>query len=138
VAEPIPEEDPMTEQRHDPTTDATHPGMLDPTTRAVAGLALAVVGLMGQNVVQVGVQLLLVGAGSGDPKRYFVASAVGALLPLVLALWLAWGPARGAVAGWSTYVARAAVVVALVGAAGAALMVLGGLLSDSLGGLIPM
>ncbi len=130
----------MTEQHHD-LDDAIatgRPTLLDPTSRAVAGLALAVVGLMGQNVVQVGVQLLLVGAGSGDPERYFVASAVGALLPLVVALGLAWGPARGPVVGWPTYVARAAVVVALVGVAGAGLMVVGGLLSGSMGGLIPM
>lgn len=122
-------------------TPSAGPTMLDPTTRAVAGLVLAVVGLMGQNVVQVGVQLLLVGgSGSGSPTRYFVASAVGALLPLVLALGLAWGPARGAVTGWSTYAARAAVVVALVGVAGAVLMIVGGVLSGSRGGigLIPM
>ena len=130
----------MTEHAPDLSGDTAteRPNLLDPTSRAVAGLALAVVGLMGQNVVQVGVQLLLVGAGSGDPTRYFVASAVGALLPLVLALWLAWGPARGPVTGWPTYVARAAVVVAIVGVAGAGLMVLGGLMSDSMGGLIPM
>jgi hypothetical protein len=117
------------------------PTLLDPTTRAVAGLVLAVVGLMGQNLVQVGTQVLLVGGGgSGSPTRYFVASAVGALIPLVLALWLAWAPARGAVGGWSTYVARAAVVVALAGVAGAALMLVGGVLSGSRGGvgLIPM
>ena len=32
---------------------AGRPSLLDPASRAVAGLALAVVGLMGQNVVQV-------------------------------------------------------------------------------------
>lgn len=133
----------MTEPTPDLAGDAVaaRPTLLDPTTRAAAGLALAVVGLMGQNVVQVGTQVLLVGgSGSGGPTRYFVASAVGALLPLALALGLAWGPARGPVTGWSTYAARAAVVVALVGVAGAVLMVLGGLLSGSRGGmgLIPM
>ena len=131
----------MSEQHQDVAGSTTPAGgLLDPTTRAVAGLALAVIGLMGQSVVQVGVQVLLVGAGgSGNPRTYFVASAIGALLPLVLALWLAWAPARGPVTGWSTYVARAAVVVALVGVAGAALMLLGGLLTDGLGGgLIPM
>lgn len=129
----------MTEPRHDLTNEAT-PGLLDPTTRAVAGLALAVVGLMGQNVVQVGVQVLLVGAGgSGNPRTYFVASAIGALLLPVAALALTWAPARGAMTGWSTYVARAAVVVAAVAVAGAVLMALGGLLTDGLGGgLVPM
>ena len=121
-------------------TEAGRPTLLDPRSRAVAGLALAVVGLMGQNVVQVGTQLLLVGAGSSSPDRYFVASAVGAVLPLAVALWLAWGPARSAPVGWPTHLARAAVVVALVGMAGAALMLLGGLLSGmtSGSGLIPL
>lgn len=130
----------MTEP-HDPTVTTTAaPTLLDPTSRAVAGLALAVVGLMGQNVVQVGVQVLLVGAGgSGNPRTYFVASAIGALLLPVAALVLAWAPARGATTGWSTYVARAAVVVAAVAVAGAVLMALGGLLTDGLGGgLVPM
>ena len=123
------------------TAAAGRPSLLDPASRAVAGLALAVVGLMGQNVVQVGTQVLLVGGGgSSSPTRYFVASAVGALLPLAVALWLAWGPARTATTGWATYVARAAVVIALVGVAGAGLMLLGGLLTglSSGGGLIPM
>ncbi|HEX4976640.1 MAG TPA: hypothetical protein VFV40_02130, partial [Nocardioides sp.] len=114
---------------------------LDPASRAIAGLALAAIGLMGQNLVQVGTQILLVGgSGSGGPERYFVATAIGALLPLACALWLAWGPARGAVAGWATHVARAAVVVTLVGVAGAVLTLLGGLLSGltSGSGLIPM
>ena len=133
----------MTERTHDLNDDtaAGRPTLLDPASRAVAGLALAVVGLMGQNLVQVGTQVLLVGGGgSSSPLRYFVANAVGALLPLAVALWLAWGPARGPVAGWATYVARAAVVVALVGLAGAGLMLLGGLLTGMRGGvgLIPM
>ena len=131
----------MSEQHHDVAGNATPTGgLLDPTTRAVAGLVLAVIGLMGQNLVQVGTQLLLVGAGSSSPDRYFLASAAGALLPLAAALWLAWGPARGTVTGWATHLARAAVVVALVGVAGAALMLLGGLLSGvtSGSGLIPM
>ena len=126
----------MTERPDDlPGGTTPAPTLLDPTTRAVAGLALAVIGLMGQNLVQVGTQVLLIGGGSGDPTRYFVASAVGALVPVALALWLAWGPARGAVTGWSTSVARAAVVVALVGVAGAVLMIVGGLLSGSRGGM---
>ena len=130
----------MTERSDDlPGGTTAAPTLLDPTTRSVAGLALAVVGLMGQNLVQVGTQVLLVGGGgTGGPARYFVASAVGALLPLGIALWLAWTPARGPVTGWPTYLARAAVVVALVGVAGAGLMLLGGLISDSMGGLIPM
>ncbi len=131
----------MTEPTDDlPGGTTAAPTLLDPTTRAVAGLALAVVGLMGQNVVQVGVQVLLVGGGgSGSPSRYFVASAVGALLVPVAALLLAWAPARGAVTGWPTYVARAAVAVAVVAIAGAVLMALGGVLTDGMGGgLIPM
>jgi hypothetical protein len=131
----------MTEP-HDPSVTTTAvPTLLDPASRAVAGLALAVVGLLGQNVVQVGTQVLLVGGGgSSSPTRYFVASAVGALIPLVAALWLSWGPARSAITGWSTYVARAAVVVALVGVAGASLMLVGGLLTGMTagGGLLPL
>ena len=134
----------MTEPHDAPRSTATaadgRPTLLDPASRAVAGLALAVVGLMGQNVVQVGTQLLLVGGGgSSSPTRYFVASAVGALLPLAVALWLAWGPARGVAVGWPTHLARAAVVIALVGVAGAALMLVGGLVTgvSSGGGLIP-
>jgi len=58
----------MSEQHQDLAGSATPAGgLLDPTTRAVAGLALAVVGLMGQNVVEVGVQLLLVGGGGLVP-----------------------------------------------------------------------
>jgi hypothetical protein len=130
----------MSEQHQDVAGSTTPTGgLLDPTTRAVAGLVLAVVGLMGQNLDQVGTQVLLVGGGgTGDPTRYFIASAVGALLPLAVALGLTWGPARGPVIGWPTHLARAAVVVALVGVAGAALMLVGGLTSDITGGLLPL
>ena len=130
----------MTEYTDRPADPATgRPSLLDPATRSVAGLVLAVAGLLGQNVVQVGTQVLLVGGtGGGGPSRYFLASAIGALLPLAAALWLAWGPARSAHVGWPTHLARAAVVVALVGVVGAALMLVGGLTSDITGGLIPM
>ena len=107
------------------------PDRLDPGTRAIAGLVLAVAGLLGPNLLQTGLQVLVGdGVSMGDPTAYFVASAVGAAIPLALAIWLAAPPARSDGPGWTTSLARSAVVVAVVGLAGAVLMVVGALLGD--------
>jgi len=105
-------------------------GLLTPSSRAVAGLALAVAGLLGQNVLSTGLQLVLMGgSGPSDIWLYTLAMGLGAALPAVLALVLVWGQARAAAGpGWSPHVARAAVAVALLALVGAALTVLGGLL----------
>lgn len=115
----------MTGTNPPPPGDRT--GLLDPGTRAVAALVLAVAGLLGTNVVQAAVQLLIGGVGGGDPRTWFAATALGTAVTLGLALWLAREPARDQLAGWTTVLARAAVVVSVVGLAGAVLTLLGAL-----------
>jgi hypothetical protein len=102
--------------------------MLDPMTRALAGLVLAVVGLMGPNVFVSGVQLLAEGRFGGGPATYMFWLAVASAVPLGLGLWLALEPARAGAAGWVASVARAALVVAAVGLAGSVLLLVGSLL----------
>jgi hypothetical protein len=94
----------------------------------VAGLALAVAGLLSGNILATGLQLLLVGDGSGDLGPYAMALGAGAALPAVIALFLVREQARGPVSGWPGHVSRAAAVVAFLVLVGAALAVLGGLL----------
>lgn len=111
------------------STPSPDPGLLTPTSRAVAGLALAVAGLLGGNTLSGGLQVLAqAGPEAGDPGLLGVVLGISTAVPAVLALLLTWAPARGSGATWQAHVSRAAVVVAVLVLVAAALMVLGGLL----------
>lgn len=107
-------------------------GLLTPSSRAVAGLALAVAALMGQNVLTTGIQLLVMGPGGGGPTSYVIALGVAAALPAVLAMLLAWPVARDRAGGWPGHLAGAAVLVAVVALGGAAMALVGALLHGGL------
>ena len=129
----LPHED--TEYLED-SEDAEQPrwtdGLLAPIPSAVAALVLAMVSLMGQNLPLIGVQAVL---GQGfqrmsipDQGTYYLVWGVSALVPIGVAALLAVKSLRGADAGWPAHLARAALILAVVAAAGAVLTTLGGLL----------
>lgn len=103
-------------------------GLLDPMTRSLSGLVLAVVGLMGPNLFGSAVQFVSEGLFGGGPSTYLFWLAVGNVVPLGLATWLALEPARQASTGWVRSVARSAVLVAGLGLAGVLLLLLGAVL----------
>ena len=104
-------------------------GLLTPTSRAVAGLALAVAALLGTNGFTLAAQvILLAGPEAGDPGVQGVGLGLFAAAPALLGLYLTWGAARGAGTTWQAHLSRAAVVVALAALVAAALTVLGGFL----------
>ena len=114
-------------------TDSTTPpgpgGLLTPVSRAVAGLALALAGLLGPNALPAGIQMgARGGPEAGHPALFALALAVATAVPALLALWLTWGDARGTGTSWPSHLSRAAVVVALLALIGAALMLVGGIL----------
>lgn len=87
-------------------------GLFTPTARAVAALALGVVMLLGQTSITVAVQALL---GEHFMANWFFAGfglavLVQAALVALLAL-----PAHRRGTGWETHVARASMILALVG-----------------------
>jgi hypothetical protein len=111
----------MTDSSAAPTGD----GLLDPMTRALTGLVLAVVGLLGPNVFGTAVQFLSEGQFGGGQSTYVFWLAVASAVPLGLAMWLALAPARVTSLGWVASVARSAVLVAALGLAGSALLLVG-------------
>ena len=107
-------------------------GLLAPTPAAVAALVLATVSLMGQNLPLIGVQAVL---GQGfqrmsipDQGTYYLVWGVSALVPIGVAALLAMRSLRGSDAGWPAHLARAALILAAVAAAGAVLTAVGGIL----------
>jgi hypothetical protein len=109
--------------------DAETVGLLTPASRAVAGLALAVAGLLGQNAFAIAAQMLLMGGPeAGDPGVFGVGLGVASAVPAALALLLTRSAAQGPGTAWHAHVSRAAVVLALLVLAAAVLTVVGGLL----------
>jgi hypothetical protein len=107
-------------------------GLLAPTPSAVAALVLAAVSLMGQNLPLIGVQAVL---GQGfqrmsipDQGTYYLIWGISALVPIGVAALLAVKSLRGSDAGWPAHLARAALLLAAVAAAGAVLTTVGGLI----------
>ncbi|HYH35268.1 MAG TPA: hypothetical protein VD814_08985 [Nocardioides sp.] len=104
-------------------------GLLTPTSRAVAGLALAVAGLLGNNALTGSLQLLAqAGPEAGDPGVFGIVLGLSTAVPAGLALLVTWRAAQGTSTTWQAHVSRAAVVVALLVLVAAAVMVVGGLL----------
>lgn len=104
-------------------------GLLTPMSRAVAGLALAVSGLMGQNIVAAALQIALIGDGGGfgGPIPYAVGTGLGAAVPALLALALVLPQARADGDLWTSHLSRAAVVLSAVVLVGAVLTVIAAL-----------
>jgi hypothetical protein len=107
-------------------------GLLAPTPAAVAAVVLAAVSLMGQNLPLIGVQAVL---GQGfqrmsipDQGTYYIVWGVSALVPIGVAALLAMKSLRQSDAGWPAQLARAALILAAIAAAGAVLTTVGGLI----------
>ncbi|QZY28871.1 hypothetical protein [Nocardioides coralli] len=113
--------------QHDGPTGGRTPvrRMFDPTTRALAGLVLAVSGLLGANGFTTGLQFLSEVQFGGAPSTFMFWRAVATAVPLALGLWLALEPARSPDHGWVTSVARAALVAAALGLTGSLLLLAG-------------
>ncbi len=119
---------------HEPagtTAGETIGSLLTPGACAVVALVLSVLVLMGNNLMVVGSQAIVgnVFGGSSDFGRYLVTTGGGMLVPVALSLVLARRAlALGGATAQQATLARAAVVLALVGAVYAVLTLVGGLL----------
>ena len=104
------------------------PSLLSPEVCAVAGFALAVITMLGQNAMTVGVSALydaFVDDPSSDVNPFYYQYALATLAQAAIAGALAWR-ARIAAERWVELLARAALVVAAVAVFGALLMLIGG------------
>lgn len=109
------------------TTPDQLPSLLSPEVCAVAGFALAVITMLGQNAMTVGVTALydaFAGDPSGEVNPFFYQYALATLAQAAIAGALAWR-ARIAAERWVELLARAALVVAAVAVFGALLMLIG-------------
>jgi hypothetical protein len=112
-----------------------HPrSLLTPTAAAVAAFAVAFLTLDGQNLLLIGIQSLL-GQGfwsNNEPAGYYLVWGLAALVPLAVVLLLARVTLGALRSGWEVHLARAAVIVAAVAAAGAVLTAVGGILHEGI------
>jgi len=103
--------------------------LLTPQASAIAGFAFAVFSMLGQGSWSIALTALFWGESysPGGVVGVMVAWGIGCLLMAALAAWLAGGTLRVAGPSWEGHLARAAVLVAGVGAVLAVLTIVGGL-----------
>jgi hypothetical protein len=104
-------------------------GFLSPPVCAVSAFTLAVVALLGQNVVSIGVGSVLESRFSQGGDAFYVAWGVAGAIQVALVWLLARRGIEGA-DGWEALLGRAAVLLSFVALAAGALVVLGGVLND--------
>ena len=104
-------------------------GYLSPPVSAVAAFTLAVVALLGQNAISVGVGSVLESTFSQGGDAFYVGWGLAAGIQVAL-VWLLARRSLDNTAGWEALLARAAVVLSFVALAAGALVVLGGILND--------
>ena len=105
--------------------------LLSPGASAIAAFTLAVLVLMGNNLMVVAAQMLLgqVFSPTSDSQGYFATWGGGAVVPALVSLFLARRAlTAGPAAAWELVLARAAVVLAAIGMLYGALTVLGAFL----------
>lgn len=110
-------------------TSARRAAFFSPSVCAVTAFALAVVALLGQNVVTVGVATVLDGPmGVGGPRFYIdfgVATVIQVGIVFLLARRTLDAPGR-----WEPVLGRAALLISGISLVAAALMIVGGVLQD--------
>jgi hypothetical protein len=115
---------------HDGGVPAWHPdALLSPGPSAVVAFTLAVLVLTGNNLLVFGTQAFFGQLYTSSETTSLVVYTVGSLVPAAASLYLA-GRAlvAGATSGWETVLARAAVVLAVVGVFYSLLTLIGALI----------
>jgi hypothetical protein len=104
--------------------------MLTPKATGIAGFTFAVFSMLGQGTWSTALSALFwgTGYGIGTVPNVMVAWGIGCLVMAGLAGWLARSTLRAADGAWEGHLARAAVLVAAVGAVLATLTIIGGLI----------
>ena len=111
--------------------------LLSSGASAVAAIVIAVLVLMGNNLMVQGTQSLfgLLFTGAYDDATFVVTWLFGALLPALASLALGHKAAHDPSAtSWERTTGRAAIVLALVALAYTAVLILGGLIHDPFSG----
>src|SRR4051794_33712551 len=124
----------FTDSPEDTSGSAFSPSqLLTPQASSIAGFAFAVFSMLGQGSWSIALTALFWGQSysPGSVDGVMVAWGIGCLLMAGLAVWLAGGTLRVTGQSWEAHLARAAVLVAGVGAILAALTVIGGLVHGS-------
>jgi hypothetical protein len=120
------------------TAGTTSGSLLTPGTCSVVALVLAVLVLMGNNLMVTGSQAIVgnVFASASDLRSYLVTTGIATLVPVALSLVLARRALSGVgVSATEATLARAAMVLALVAAVYSVLTLIGGFVHhyDNLG-----
>ena len=103
-------------------------GFFSPSVCAVAAFTVAVVALLGQNAVTIGISTVLgPNFGSGGASPFYVPFGIATAVQVGVVLLLA-RPTLHAVGRWEGILGRSAVLVAGVALVAAALVIVGGLL----------
>jgi hypothetical protein len=113
---------------HEQPGESSVSAFLSPPVCAVTAFTLAVVALLGQNAVSIGVAGVLEPRLSEGANAYYLGWGV-AVAVQVAVVWLLARRAVAGGAGWEALLGRAAVVLSVVALLSGALVVLGGLLS---------
>ncbi len=111
------------EQERDSTS-----GFLSPAVCAVSAFTLAVVALLGQNAVSIGVGTVLESRFTQSGDAFFVAWGLAAAIQVAL-VWLLARRSLELHGGWEALLGRAAIVLSVVALGAGVLVVLGGLLN---------
>jgi hypothetical protein len=115
---------------HDGGVPAWHPdALLSPGPSALVAFTLAVLVLTGNNLLVFGTQAFFGQLYTSSETSSLVTYTVASLVPVAASLWLARRAlTAGTTAGWETVLARAAVVLAVVGVFYSLLTLLGALI----------
>lgn len=119
----------MSDEQHEPSVWAAS-NFLSPAVCAVTAFTLAVVALLGQNLVTVGIGVLLgPNVGSSGQSGFYFAWGLAAAVQVGIALLLA-RRSFDAAGRWEAVLGRAAVLVSGIALVAAVLAVIGALIHD--------
>jgi hypothetical protein len=107
---------------------ASASAFFSPSVCSVTAFTLAVVALLGQNVVTVGVATVLDGSVGASGARFYIDFGVATVLQLGIVFLLARRTLGSG--GWESTLGRAALLVSGVALVAAALMIAGGVLEE--------
>ena len=116
---------------HEPSTPGPFApaNLLTPRSTAIAGFTFAVLSMLGQGAWSTALTTLFWGTSyaPGTVPNVMAVWGVGCLVLAALGAWLAHNTLRIADQSWEAHLARAAVIVAALGALLAVLTIIGGL-----------